>query len=207
MLDYGRVVCDPPPEADVAALAGAAGAATPDLLAEYWRWRRDYDLGALDSRGYWTKIGAALHRDYPDAAIAELVRLDSESWLHLTAGTVALVEELAGAGHRLALLSNAPAEIAAAVARLPVARHFEQLLFSCDLSSAKPDPRCFTLALDRLAASPDEVIFIDDRADNVAAAAGLGIRAVRYTTPRQARQQVLALLAGGFCRPASSGRA
>jgi putative hydrolase of the HAD superfamily len=196
MLDYGRVISQSQPDHEVAELAAAAGAGVPDFLEQYWRWRRAYDLAELDGREYWTRIGAGLGRDYPDPVTAELVRLDVASWLHLTAGTVALVEELAGAGHRLALLSNAPAEVAAAVAGLPLARHFEKLLFSCQLSCAKPDPRCFCLALDRLGARPAEVIFVDDLQGNVAAAAELGMPAVRYAAPRQARDAVLALLAG-----------
>jgi len=194
LFDYGRVICRPPPEPDLAALAATAGAEVPDLLEQYYRWRLAYDLAELDARGYWRRIAAGLHRNYTDAVIAELVRLDNAAWLHLADGTVALVEELAGAGHRLALLSNAPTEIAAAVSGLPLARRFEHLLFSCHLSSAKPDPRCFALALDQIGASPGEVIFIDDRPDNVAAAAALGISAVHFTGPEQARDEVLALL-------------
>ena len=196
MLDYGRVISQSPSDRDVADLAAAAGAEVPDLLEQYWRWRQAYDVAELDAREYWTRIGAALGREYPAAVIAELVRLDCESWLHLSAGTVALVEELARAGHRLALLSNAPADVAAAVAGLPLAGHFEKLLFSCELNCAKPDPRCFGLALDRLGARPAEVIFVDDGPDNVAAAAELGMAAVRYVAPGQARAAVLALLAG-----------
>jgi putative hydrolase of the HAD superfamily len=196
MMDYGRVISQAPTDRDVARLATVAGAEVSDLLDQYWRWRRAYDLAELDAREYWTRIGAALGRDYPGDVIAELVRLDCESWLHLSAGTVALVEELAGTGHRLALLSNAPVDVAAAVAGLPLARRFEQLLFSCDLSCAKPDPRCFSLALDRLGARPAEVIFVDDLHANVTAAEGLGMSAVQYVSPQQARQAVLALLAG-----------
>jgi putative hydrolase of the HAD superfamily len=195
LFDYGRVVSVSPPEADLTAMAAVAGAEVPALLEQYWHWRHVYDLAELDAREYWRQIGTALGRDYTDAVIAELIRLDNECWLHLEAGTVALIEELADAGHRLALLSNAPTEVAAAVTRLPLARRFEYLLFSCYLSTAKPDPRCFALALDRLGASPEEVIFIDDRPDNVAAAARLGISAVHFTDPRPARDAVLALLA------------
>lgn len=82
---------------------------------------------------------------------------------------------------------DAPAEVARAVAELPVARHFEHLLFSCDFGSAKPDPACFGQALDRLGAPAGEVIFIDDREDNVGAAIGMGMRGIQFTGPEQAR--------------------
>ena len=112
---------------------------------------------------------------------AELMRLDIGSWMHLAPGTVRLIEDLAESGARLAMLSNAPYGLADAVAALPLARHFEYLLFSCHLLAAKPDPRCFRMALARLATEPADVIFIDDLANNVDAASRLGIRAVRFT--------------------------
>ena len=71
--------------------------------------------------------------------------------------------------------------------RLPLAASFEHLLFSCFLKSAKPDPACFRAALAALDTGPGDVVFLDDRADNVAAAAALGIRGARFTGARQAR--------------------
>src|ERR1035438_1931213 len=190
LFDYGRVISQPPSEADLAALAAAAGTQVPALLEHYWRWRRAYDLAELDAPGYWRQIGTALGQDYCDDVIAELVRLDNACWLRLADGTVALIEELAAAGHPLALLSNAPAEIAAAVTALPLASRFKHLLFSCFLAAAKPEPRCYALALARLGASAEEVIFIDDRTDNIEAAAGLGISSVHFTDPVHARSAV-----------------
>ncbi len=194
LFDYGCVISEPQPEPDLAALAAAAAGSAAGLQEPYWRRRHAYDLSELDARSYWSEIGAALGVRYSDAALGELIRLDSQSWLHLAPGTVTLIGELAGASLRLALLSNAPVEVAAAIAALPVLRCFEHLLFSCHLGAAKPDPRCYHLTLDRLGARPDEVIFLDDRPGNVAAAAGLGIRAVHFTGAEQARKDILARL-------------
>jgi putative hydrolase of the HAD superfamily len=95
------------------------------------------------------------------------------------------------------MLSNAPADVAEAVGRLPVAAHFEHLIFSCFLKSAKPDPGCFSAALAVLGAEPGEVIFIDDRADNVASAARMGMAGVRFTDAGPARADLLRRGAGG----------
>ncbi len=50
--------------------------------------------------------------------------------------------------------------------------------YSYALGVAKPDPAYFEAILAQLGAVPAEVAFVDDRADNVEAARGLGIRAV-----------------------------
>jgi putative hydrolase of the HAD superfamily len=187
LFDYGGVICQPQPEPDRARLARASGGPAADFEAAYWRYRLDYDRAALDVTSYWQRVAADLGRSYTDAKIAELSRLDTQSWLTLQPGTVDLITRLAAAGQRLALLSNAPADVAEAVHGLPLASHFEHLVFSCALKCAKPDPECFRATLALLGAEPWEVIFLDDRADNVAAATALGIRSFRFTDAPAAR--------------------
>ena len=196
MFDYGGVVSHPPTRQDLALLAGAAGVPVPAFVDVYWEWRRAYDLAELDVTGYWRQVGRSLGRSYGEAKISELVRLDRASWLRLQAGTVALIEDLAAGGLPLALLSNAPDQLAEAICALPIAAHFGQLIFSCQLKLAKPDPRCYSDALARLGTSPEEVIFIDDRGENVAAAAALGLRSVHFTSPEGTRAAVTERLAG-----------
>jgi putative hydrolase of the HAD superfamily len=195
MFDYGGVVSHQPSLDDLALLAAAADAEVPALLDAYWEWRRAYDLAELDAPGYWWQVGRSLGRRYGEAEIAELTRLDRAAWLRLQAGTVALIEDLAAAGLPLAMLSNAPDELAEAISALPVAAHFGHLIFSCQLKSAKPDPKCYGRALARMGARPGEVIFLDDRSENVTAAAALGLRSVHFTSPPEARAAVTERLA------------
>jgi putative hydrolase of the HAD superfamily len=187
LFDYGGVICQPQPEADVALLARAAGCAIAEFSEGYWAHRLDYDRGELDCATFWQKVAAGAGRSFTAAQIAELTRLDIASWLHLQPGTVTLIEELAAAGYQLALLSNAPAEVAEVVAALPVAAHFEHCTFSYELRAVKPEPEVYQAVLTRLGASPGEVVFLDDRPENVAAAEALGIRGVHFTGPAEAR--------------------
>jgi putative hydrolase of the HAD superfamily len=195
MFDYGGVISHPPDQQDLALLGRAAQAAVPDFVEVYWHWRRAYDLAELDAPGYWRQVARGLGREFSEAQVAELVRLDRSSWLHLQAGTVALIEDLAAAGQPLALLSNAPDDLGRAISELPVAAHFGHLIFSCELKLAKPDPECYHRALAIIGASPDDVIFIDDRSDNVAAAAALGLQSVQFTSADEARAAVAGRLA------------
>jgi putative hydrolase of the HAD superfamily len=196
LFDYGGVISRWPSEEDLAALAATADVTVEEFSGAYWRRRAAYDRAEVDGPVYWQQVGLILGRseDYADDDVAKLSRLDTDSWLHLDPAVVELIEELSASGHRLALLSNAPAEIAEAVAELPVTRHFEHLVFSCQLKIAKPDPACFEAALDLLEAAPDEVIFLDDRADNLVAAAALGIGTIQFSSPSQARTDLTELL-------------
>ena len=192
LFDYGGVICTPQPDSDVARLASAAGAPVPAFRDAYWAHRLDYDRAELDGTTYWQKVAAGVGRSFTTAQVADLIRLDIASWLHLRAGTVTLIEDVAAAGYRLGLLSNAPAEVAEVVAGLPVAAHFEHCAFSYSLRSLKPEPECYRAVLAMLGAGPADVVFLDDRPENVAAAQALGIRSVQFTDPGQARAALAA---------------
>ncbi|HEY2577648.1 MAG TPA: HAD family phosphatase [Streptosporangiaceae bacterium] len=193
MFDFGGVICTPQPDGDLAAMAVAAGVSVPEFWSAYWPGRPAYDAAELTAVTYWQRVAALLGTTFTAAQIGELVQLDIASWGHLYPGTVQLIHDLRAAGTRLALLSNAPSEVARAIAGLPVLTGFEHLLFSCDFKAAKPDPGCFSQALARLGAPAEDVIFVDDRPENVTAAAGMGMRAIHFTDPGQARAGIFGM--------------
>ena len=54
--------------------------------------------------------------------------------------------------------------------------------YSCLLGAAKPDPDYFRAALAMAGVSADEALFVDDSAENIAAAAALGLRTLHHPT-------------------------
>ncbi|HEY90109.1 MAG TPA: HAD family phosphatase [Thermoflexia bacterium] len=74
--------------------------------------------------------------------------------------------------------------------RLGLGEIFELLVISAEEGVAKPDPRIYQVAVERLGLRPPEVVFLDDRLENVAAARQFGMRAVHYQDNRQAVTEV-----------------
>ena len=62
----------------------------------------------------------------------------------------------------------------------------------------KPDKRIFKLILERLEVEPQEAIFVDDFAENVAGAAKSGLHTVHFKSREQAIAEVKRLLGGQF---------
>jgi putative hydrolase of the HAD superfamily len=62
---------------------------------------------------------------------------------------------------------------------------FDAFFSSCYLGIRKPDRKIYQIALDVLQRDPERAVFIDDRSENVAAAASLGIHAIRYQGSEQ----------------------
>lgn len=82
------------------------------------------------------------------------------------------------------------------LAKFDLLNHFDAFFSSCYLGLRKPNRKIYQIALDVLQRDPEEVIFIDDRAENVAAAASLGIHAIRYQGSSQLADELATLGAG-----------
>ena len=72
---------------------------------------------------------------------------------------------------------------------------FDVMLYSHEVCLAKPDPRIYALLCERLKLSPAEILFIDDVAENVAAARGLGMVGVLHRTTAESIATIRAALA------------
>lgn len=99
-------------------------------------------------------------------------------------GSVAILEDLAARGMPLYAITNFPAEkFDAFVDAFPFMRHFRDVVVSGREGLTKPDPRLFERAIARFGITPARTLFIDDRADNVAAAEALGLRGHHFQGP------------------------
>lgn len=75
---------------------------------------------------------------------------------------------------------------------MPVFDHFRDVVVSGTEKLAKPDPAIFDLAANRFGYSPTEMLFIDDNAANIAAAAALGWQVHRFVDAPTLRQDLTA---------------
>lgn len=102
------------------------------------------------------------------------------------AGTVALLQALKAAGHRLFFLSNMPEPYAQYLeTHHAFLSWFEDGVFSARVKTGKPGLDIFRIALARFGLAPAEALFIDDHPENIAAAGQLGLPALQFTTARR----------------------
>jgi putative hydrolase of the HAD superfamily len=165
VFDLGGVLV--PSAAVLPRLAAELGVSTEELSPAYWRHRRHYDLGG-DEIAYWESVVSLLARDPDPVLLRRLSELDSAKWSALPLASQVLLDQLTDV--RLGLLSNAPARLASSVRAAGWATAMDVLIFSADLALAKPDPQIYTSADTAYKTLPADVMFFDDRVDNVAAA-------------------------------------
>ncbi len=189
---FGVIALPQAPEA-LRRIEGIAGVAPDELWEAYWAVREPYDTGQT-SADYWAAVGGRVGVRFGDATVRELIAADLESWSEADPEMVKLVGELAAGGHTLGLLSN----IVVDLIEVFEARHggwlsrFTALTYSCDIGVAKPHPRAYEIAAERLGVAPADCVFFDDREVNVVAARAAGMRAEVFHSPDQVRDVLAA---------------
>jgi len=128
---------------------------------------------------YWLEIGPPLGLHSPGEIQAFRKRYFADEAIN--EGVLDLLHKLRGR-YKLAVLSNAPPRLTQWLEDWGILDLFDDVVCSGDVGLVKPDPAIFQLALARLGVAPEETIFIDDSPGHVAAARGLGLRGIHFTT-------------------------
>jgi putative hydrolase of the HAD superfamily len=76
----------------------------------------------------------------------------------------------------MALLSNAGFDFASPFRFSPMARFFERVFISAELGMRKPFQEIYEEVAEELSITPGEMIFVDNKQENVDGAASLGIQ-------------------------------
>jgi putative hydrolase of the HAD superfamily len=120
--------------------------------------------------------------------------------------TVALLHQLADAGHTLHYLSNMPAPYAEILERQPFFERFASGVFSARVHHNKPEAAIFQVAVQRFGVPAQHLLFIDDHLPNVLAAKAQGWQAIQFLGAADARLQLQALGVLEGSGPASVSR-
>ena len=95
-------------------------------------------------------------------------------------GMEQLVRKLKDAGFGVYLLSNASKAQPRYWQKLPVSSLFDGTLISCDLGVVKPMPEIYEAFTSKFSLLPEECVFIDDAAANVAGAVACGWQGIVF---------------------------
>ena len=144
-------------------------------------WNAEFDRGRPMAEGI-----AELCARHPDHASA--IRAWRERWWETFSGpipeTVDAIEVLHARGAPQFGLSNMSAETApGTLAMDPAFRRLGVIVISGEVGLIKPDPKIFALALARFGMDAGDLLFVDDNADNIAAARDAGFHTHHFQDP------------------------
>lgn len=188
--DFGNVLIDWQPAAAIARTVGEAEAAR--FLAaddfDFLTWNHGPDSGAS-----WDDAEADVRRTHPhwvEHAAAYRTHF-AASLVGEVPGTGDLVRELAAAGVPQWGLTNWSAELYPhAPAAFDVVGLLDGVVVSGTEGVAKPDPAVFAILAERSGLSLTALVFVDDRASNIEAAASLGMATILFTGADDTRRRL-----------------
>jgi putative hydrolase of the HAD superfamily len=110
-------------------------------------------------------------------------------------GALGILDELAASDKCMlgALNNEAPESNEYRFKKFGLRKYFQVALSSCYLGFRKPEPTIYRRALDILGRPPERILFIDDRAENVAGAEAAGIKALRFEGAESLRRELVSL--------------
>ena len=154
-------------------------------------WNEQQDAGRP-----WREAVAELVARHPSHA--ELITAYHERWPEMLGGdmaeSVAVLNELEALGLRLYALTNWSHEtFPVARRRFPFLDCFDGIVVSGEERLIKPDPAIFHRLLTRFDITPSRAVYVDDSPRNVAVAADIGFRALRFVNAHRLRQDLIVL--------------
>lgn len=152
----------------------------------------ELETGRLSLEGYLAQTVFCQPRDFTPAEFrAAMFALSTPH-----ADTLALARDLAQR-HRMYALNNESRELNTHRIRTFGLNDFLLAFFSsCYLGLAKPGPAIYRAALDLAQVKAEEAVMIDDRAQNVEAACGVGMKGIRYQSAVQLKRALAELGVG-----------
>lgn len=183
LFDYGMVLSGPPDVAAREQMEALLHADQHSFHTTYWRFRDAYDRGSLNAPDYWRAVATELGRQLDKTTLAQLIDADTTQWSQPNEPMIRWAAALQHAGIKTGILSNIGDGMEAGIRnRFGWLNDFAHHTFSHRLGIAKPDAAIYQQASQGLQAAPNEILFIDDREENILAARVAGMVAVQYST-------------------------
>lgn len=144
--------------------------------------------GFTDSQ-FWQELankkGIQLSTDWPcqfNSVMKDAIGVNPEMY--------ALVDQLKENQVPVALLSNIDDRLSKILREFGLYDPFQPCLLSCEIGVEKPDPKAYEILIDQLNLNPSEIIFIDDRIENIEEANKIGLDAILFQSPSQIQQEL-----------------
>ncbi|MDP7035341.1 MAG: HAD-IA family hydrolase [Planctomycetota bacterium] len=169
-------------------LPGRTGESRETLLA--WHSSNSwiaFEQGLLDESGY-------MMRMFHTPGVASYSEEEFREWMlsgyRFRSGMEALLGRWKGKGIQMSVASNYPCWWRVVRDELRLNRFFVQYFVSCEMGIRKPDQEYFRKILSDTQFKPEQVVFVDDREENVLGADRLGIRSIRFRSAEQLQRDL-----------------
>jgi epoxide hydrolase-like predicted phosphatase len=148
-------------------------------------------VGAISTEEHWSAVTKRLGRPEEET---ETIRKE------FFAGDVLdheIIDYLRGLRGRyfVGLISNAWPDMRAYIQEQKFDDAFDHMVISAEAGVMKPEARIYRIALEEAGVEPEEAVFVDDFAENIAGCQAVGMHGIQFHDPQQALGELRGLLA------------
>lgn len=137
-----------------------------------------FKRGELSEADFWNKVRSQYNLNQTDSEISQLLAASYQ----VNQNVVDTVKKVRSKGIKTCICTNNfPTRINTLNQKFNFLSDFDVKVFSCQIGAVKPDPQIFQALIGQSGCLPSEIIFADDKQENVDAAKSLGINAFLYT--------------------------
>ena len=178
LFDYADVISLPQEMTIFYQMARILQMSDSEFHAAYWKFRKPYDLGQA-GKDYWPLVAGKV---LPADMINELIDHDCRSWGRINPVTVKYLESLKDKHKRTGLLSNLPIDLVHYLRKnFDFFELMDDVFFSAEIQLVKPEVCCYQHVLSTIRCAGPDVIFYDDREENLRGAEKLGMNTFLVT--------------------------
>ena len=144
----------------------------------------DYESGRLDRRGFFEAVRAAVGFE---GELEEFGSYFADIFSEMP-GTIALQAELRRRGYKTYIFSNTnDLAMEHVIRNFPFFDNFDGYIYSYEVGAMKPEPKIYEAMEAMSGKCGSDLIYLDDRAENIAAGAARGWRAILHESPEKSR--------------------
>jgi HAD superfamily hydrolase (TIGR01509 family) len=174
VFDLGRVVFAQDPTKSTEHFKQFFSYVSQSPMPQFWV---DYDLGVSSIDDVAEQL--AQYRGV-EVAYAKDMIMQAIGKQETIRPTEKLIWELKQAGYKLYVLSNMSREFIDFLRQKEVYANFDGDVVSCEVGVVKPMPEIYDILLEKFSLDASQTLFIDDRRENVDAAAEKGIEVFHF---------------------------
>jgi len=183
LFDYGMVLSQPAQESAHSELIVISGINRDRFDELYWLYRLDYDRGTLNKITYWQTVARDADVEFSAQQLKDLNAADIRMWTALDPKMLAWVTQLQQGGWKTGILSNiGDGLVEWMLENFHWLKAFTHCTWSYQLDLVKPDRAIYEKTVAALGVEPHEVLFLDDREENVDGAKAVGLHALQFTS-------------------------
>lgn len=157
----------------------------PHKLQEFWFQRKEELItGKLSEEDYFRALIKSHNISTSMEELKEMVRKSDV----INEEMIAILLDLKKRYALFALTNDLKEWIGYKINKFNLRDYFKTIISSSDIGLAKPDEKIYAYALKELNLNGKNIIFIDDREENIKSAAALGIKSFHFTNTKEFKE-------------------